>query len=233
MPGNVPTMSVPYPHPMFVTGSFLPTDVANLVAWYKFNTGITITGAGVSQWDDQSGNGRHLLQGTDADRPSESGGVITFDGVRELLKVTAFTLNQPETIYILFKSVTDTLADRIFDGNSTNAGMMDQDAGPSLNAYAGGFIGKNLDYTGSGTYLVATCQFNGAASKLQVNSGTPVTGNGGASNMGGFQLGGTGTNQFSNISVLEVVITDTTADDATAIATMETYLQGVLTASGL
>ncbi len=38
-------------------------------AWFRANTGITVTGLGVSQWDDQSGNARHLLQGTDANRP--------------------------------------------------------------------------------------------------------------------------------------------------------------------
>lgn len=43
---------------------------SNLAAWYRGDvTGVVVTGSGVSQWTDQSGNGRHVLQGTDAARP--------------------------------------------------------------------------------------------------------------------------------------------------------------------
>lgn len=38
-------------------------------AWFRADTGVTVTGQGVSTWADQSGNGRDLLQGTDASRP--------------------------------------------------------------------------------------------------------------------------------------------------------------------
>ena len=63
-----------------VGAPFAPDDLDNLVAWYQFNIGITVTGAGVSTWADQSGNGNDLLQSTDADRPShESDGTILFE----------------------------------------------------------------------------------------------------------------------------------------------------------
>ncbi len=50
---------------------FGPNFVLGLspAAWFRAGTGITVTGSGVSQWDDQSGNARHLKQGTDANRP--------------------------------------------------------------------------------------------------------------------------------------------------------------------
>lgn len=38
-------------------------------AWFRADTGVTVTGQGVSTLADQSGNGRDLLQGTDASRP--------------------------------------------------------------------------------------------------------------------------------------------------------------------
>lgn len=43
----------------------------NPAAWFMASRGVTVTGSGVSQWDDQSGNARHLKQGTDANRPSK------------------------------------------------------------------------------------------------------------------------------------------------------------------
>ena len=39
-------------------------------AWYKAESGITLNGSNVSQWDDQSGNGRHLVQATSARQPA-------------------------------------------------------------------------------------------------------------------------------------------------------------------
>lgn len=48
---------------------FTPNMLPNLELWCRHNSGITVTGAGVSQWDDASGNGNHLLQGTDTNRP--------------------------------------------------------------------------------------------------------------------------------------------------------------------
>ena len=58
------------------------SSINSLVAWYRLNSGITIAGQGVSQWDDASGNGNHLLQATDANRPlpGSLGSEIVTDG---------------------------------------------------------------------------------------------------------------------------------------------------------
>jgi lysophospholipase L1-like esterase len=48
----------------------MPLPTTNLLARYVGGTGITITGAGVSAWADQSGNGHHATQTTDANRPT-------------------------------------------------------------------------------------------------------------------------------------------------------------------
>jgi VCBS repeat-containing protein len=56
-----------------VEASWTPASLGSaLVAWYVADTGVTEAGTGVSQWNDQSGNGFHLTQGTDAVRPSFS-----------------------------------------------------------------------------------------------------------------------------------------------------------------
>lgn len=188
---------------------FLPSDLENLVLWTRFNQGITVTGAGVAVWADQSGEGNDLLQGTDTNRPSEeSDGSILFDGVDNFLKTNAFTLNQPETVYLLARQITWASGDRVFDGNDTNLMTLFQTGvTPEIEPYAGSFMGKNSDWT-LDTYMPVGVVYNGASSLSQVADNTPVTGNVGAGNAGGFTLGarGDGLGTFSNIQVKEVII---------------------------
>lgn len=68
--------------------AFSPSDLAGLKAWYDASDAATITSSGgaVSQWNDKSGNGLHLSQGTAANRPTtgsatrNSLNVLSFDG---------------------------------------------------------------------------------------------------------------------------------------------------------
>lgn len=59
--------------PLFTTGlysnAWLPKTVIGNKLWLHSDFGITITGLGVSTWADQSGNGNHATQATDAKRP--------------------------------------------------------------------------------------------------------------------------------------------------------------------
>lgn len=211
------------------TFGFLPSELANLELWTRFNQGITVTGSGVSQWDDQSGNGNHLKQGTDADRPSkELDGSILFDGVDHFLRADAFTFEQPETIYILCKLITWTAFDRLFDGSTSNAGSIQQaTATPQLRLSAGLVIGNvslALD-----TYGVLTGVFNGASSVLQLNNDAPVTGNVGTNDLSGFTLGASGDASpvsATNMQVKEV-IGFSAAHDAATRAKVISYLSGV------
>lgn len=189
----------------------------NPAAWFRFNTGITVTGAGVSAWADQSGNARDLLQGTDAARPpKQADGSILFDGVAQFLKCGSFTLNQPETVYLLFKQVAWTLNARISDGNANGTGSIDQSpATPQLVINAGSAVATNGNLA-VGAYGVAAAVFNGASSSLRINNTAETTGNAGAANMSGFTVGGAASGvAFSNIQVKEVVLFAAAHDAAT------------------
>jgi hypothetical protein len=204
----------------------LPSQQANLELWYRYNFGISAP-AGVDQWDDQSGNDRHLKQATSAIRPSkEADGSILFDGIDNFLKTDAFTSNQPTTIYLLGKHVTWTGSDRFFDGNTINTGVLQQfGTTPQLRLFAGaayGSISPTLD-----TYVVISVVFNGASSVLQLNNDAPVLGNAGANNMGGFTLGASGgATDFGNIQAKEL-IKFSAAHDAATRSTNINYLAGV------
>lgn len=69
--------------------SWSPLSLPNLVAWWDASDPATITAAGgaVSQWNDKSGNGNHVAQGTAGSEPTTGTRVINgrnaldFDGV--------------------------------------------------------------------------------------------------------------------------------------------------------
>lgn len=214
---------------------FSARDIYGLapVAWFQFNTGITVA-TGVSQWNDQSGNGRHLLQATGASQPAkQADGSILFDGTDDSLKCTGFTFNQPETIYMLFKQVSWTTNDNFFDGNADATGVLRQTSGgvsPNIEAFAGTVFGTT-SHAGPaiGTYGICIVIFNGASSLLQTNNAAPDTGAGGANNMGGFTLGTRGTAAgWANIQVKEVILF-AAAHDAATRARVIAYLQSVNT----
>jgi hypothetical protein len=201
----------PYQVPRFNTlrGGFGPAQILQLgpVAWFRFNSAITVA-TGVSNWGDQSGNGNALKQATASFQPILQGdGSILFDGVTQALKCAPFAFKQPESIYLLFRQVTWTVNHYVFDGDASNSGRVIQSAvTPALTANAGVSLAADAELAVN-TYGVLTVVFNGAASSMQVNFGTLVTGAGGALDMAGFTLGSSGGGGlFSNIQVKEVIL---------------------------
>ena len=194
-------------------------DDTNTVLWVDYQTNITKDGSDlVSVWGDKSGNGNDLLQAVGTNQPLQTADGILFDGVDNFMKAVAFTLVQPEIIYIVFKPVSWGVNRTIFDGNSSLSGALFQGGStPELKMYAGSVSPVNANAT-IGTYHIARVLFNGASSKMIINETTPLTGNFGASNMGGFNLGQRGSgSSFSNIEVKEVIIrkiADTSPNEA-------------------
>ena len=187
-------------------------------AWYRNATGVTESGGFASQWDDYSGNGRHLVQGVGTNQPAYSAGVLTFDGADNFMDAASWSMVQPETIYIVFQQISWAAADRIFDGPITqNTGTLYQDTStPSLNLWAGAAIGVNANLA-VGSYGIVCVVINNASSSTRVNNTTKVSGIAGANDMGGFRLariGSTGPN-YGNIAVKEIVIFAAAHDDTT------------------
>lgn len=179
-------------------------------AWFRFNRGITQAGGFASQWDDQSGNARHLKQPTGTNQPAVNpDGSLLFDGVDNFMKCDAFTLVQPETIYLLMKQVTWTINDRFCDGDTAVPASMlvyQSTSTPNITMFAGSATADNANL-GINTYAAICAVFNGASSVLRVGNTTEVTGNAGASNGGGFTLGAqSNPGAYSNIEVKEAII---------------------------
>jgi len=196
------------------------------VAHYLATTGVTVA-TGVSQWDDQSGNGNHLVQATAAKQPLYTTDglarpIITFDGVDDSLS-KAFTLSQPYTVYAVLTQEAWAAGRYIFSGVTFNAAVIQSATTPDIKAFAG-VVGGAVSDLVVGTPNVMSVVFNGASSLLQVRQGTPWTGDAGAYNPGGLTVGAAvyGTSP-SNISAYEFRVYDT-AHDAATLASIQSEL---------
>ncbi len=194
----------------------------NTVAWYIADDLSTITKDGanlVSRWNDKLASGHDLIQLVGINQPLwVSPDSILFDGVNDYLKTAAFVYDQPAMVYMIFRQITWTLNDYIFDGNTDISMQLRQSAltpnmRPRVNA-------TTLAGTGSalGVYQIIRVLYNGATSKFILNGGVPVAGALDNVSPGGFVLGtkataGTG---YSNVQVKEIIlrkIADTAANE--------------------
>ncbi len=92
-------------------GGFAPDRIADLTLWLDAADTATITQAGgmVSAWQDKSGSGNDVVQGTPGSEPitglNTMGGrnVITFDGANDFLDKVSFAGNTNMTLFIVAK----------------------------------------------------------------------------------------------------------------------------------
>jgi len=114
----------------FVGGEFSLDGLNGLVAWYKFDTGQTITESDtVSAWDNAQGTaGLDLQQVTAAKQPAYSAGKVTFDETDDFMRTTSIDntlLTDNFTIFAAIKThstatANQTLWSGSLDGNGKN-----------------------------------------------------------------------------------------------------------------
>jgi hypothetical protein len=107
------------------SAGWIPSDLANIVAWYDASDTSTITesSGAVSQWDDKSGNANHISQSTGSLQPAtnlntfNSKNVINFDGDA----LAASSNLASNTLTIAFVSSISNANERIIDLRGTGA----------------------------------------------------------------------------------------------------------------
>lgn len=105
-----------------------PLEILNCSMWFDASQGITQSGGLVSQWDDSSGNGRHITQASDPLKPTYNaanaafGGKPTVDwlnaGAGTRLDAAAVTLTQPNTVLACCSLTPGTSNIALFDNQS-------------------------------------------------------------------------------------------------------------------
>ena len=190
-------------------GGIIPTDLANLEAWYRFNVGITSDAQGVSQWDDQSGNANHLLQATDTNKPSEeSDGSILFDGVDNYLQTGSLTSTTNYSAYCLFNQVTSTGDDGVLDFSATgNPGIFQGPSNGDLHSFST-TTGADNSELAVGVYGVVSLIVIGTRFSLRINNGSATEDTLTSNAVSELTLGvrTDASTQFGNIQVKEVVV---------------------------
>jgi len=181
-----------------------PPVTSGLELWYEANTEQYADGQPVTIWQDKSGNGRNLSAFDAGAAPVIHRGAVNgraaieFDGSHSLLKTynSTFTILQPTTFFIVYKSLDSNTSARAFVFDSRNSGSR-QIFGRSGAGNA--VMYGNLELVAPGiTYPFANFQvwsgsFDGATSTLYQNGALEASGNAGASSLNGFTLGGLST----------------------------------------
>lgn len=223
--------------------SFSPSSISGLLAWWKSDAGVlNPSDAGASHsdlvktWEDQSGNGRSLQQGTGSNRPTLDAAtfskpVISFNEARPDFLIT--TTTQPAdtpafTIFLIWAPRTGINANAIvFNGSQSGLGPIFLD-GTGTDTF---YLNSGSSVLGSAytldTFSYSSLIFNGASSKHfknGVQQGT--TANPGARNLAGFCLGSyiTGSDP-SHMYVSECIIFNSELAGAD-LTNMHTYLAG-------
>jgi len=181
-----------------------PPVTGGLELWYEAGTEQYADGSPVATWQDKSGNGRNLTAFDPGAAPvyhsSAVNGraAIEFDGVRSLLKTynSTFTLPQPTTFFIVYRSLDPDTATRAFVFDSRDSGQR-QIFGRGSAGHA--LIYGNLDVIAPGinypysSFQVWSGTFHGGASSLYQSGAALATGNAGGASLTGFTLGGLST----------------------------------------
>lgn len=197
----------------------------NTVGWYiaaaenlTYNPGDST----ISAWDDESASNNDLAQSGEALQPIWSDPVVYFAGTDLMQK--AFTLAQPEYIYIVFSYASWDAGEGIIDGQTLNTAFLRSEINVDDNeirVYAGSGYSSQIDIFAQDAFGLVRIFLNGASSYLKVNDGTVSTsGNWGSAAMDGFTVGARANGSSpSNISVKEIIIRKAvdSAEDETLI----------------
>jgi hypothetical protein len=239
--------------PQGTTGPQGPTGPAGppvLRLWYKSDTGVTTDGSGnVSQWNDQSGNGNHLVQATVTSRPPlvsgqiggkpcvhfsqhfNIGGGNWVPRARFMRAQSAFTSNLPCTIFLVYRAPAFVSDDIAVGGIAVNCtvGSTAMWAGPppgdptKFQAYNGAINPLSVN-AAVNTWHYAAIRFKSNSTIIRIDGVQVALGNSGALPASTFEL----ATPWSNVAgfsgdIAEVRFYSGTADFTTVENAIKTY----------
>lgn len=142
---------------------FSPIDINNLYAWYDSSDASSITKDGsnlVSQWNDVSGNGKHVTATTTA-RPTDTANGIDFDGTAN------FMASATASDWTFLHSGTGSTVFVVMETGSANPGVSMSMLGTSNTATAGVIYYAEDSAVNDGTRMF---NYNGSALVLNYSN---------------------------------------------------------------
>jgi hypothetical protein len=159
-------------------GPFSPDQISNLWAWWDAadTATITATGSNVTQWDDKSGNARHMTNGTTSPltgtRTQNSLNVVDFTGGWMTLGANV-GIPDPVTMFVVY--VQDSTPGSPFirsivyaSGSGGEAGLRTVSTVPQLVQQVGGTVVLTGSAISNGTWTMLSARSSpgGAGSTL-------------------------------------------------------------------
>jgi len=171
-----------------------PLDVVSLQVWYDASdiSSITQSGGFASQWNDKSGNGRHLVQNTEGKKPSYGVRYINglhalefhLAGVDMMATSATFTAINSSAYSIFAIVIYDTVPGYFVGTNQETSGAGLHTGYRSSTQYTLDHYFYGVDYTVtpiSGTPTIFNTQFDNVGSNIRIN-GTSIGNSGGFPN---------------------------------------------------
>ena len=180
------------PNPPFTTG---------LQLWYEADTTSYADGQAVTTWADKAGAARDLTSSGTSDAPImrrnavNGRAAIEFDGVQSLMKTygSTFTFAQPDTFFVVYRSLDADTSSRAFVFDSTDATNR-QVFGKSNTSTSRLYANIDLDLGGIAypfsDFQIWSGNINGTSSALFQNGVQVGSGNAGGASLTGFTVGG-------------------------------------------
>jgi hypothetical protein len=214
-----------------------PSDEAGYFAHYEADQGLyqaaggdaaTTHGSVVGQWQDLSGNGKHLAQGDNDKRPTLDlttyAGYpnVKFDGSNDYIEVTGISRSLPTTVFVVAESTYASANEIILIVNDGGTCLMFRpqsgESADNLSAAApGGSWPDN-------TRKIATLRSKADALGIRIDSGEEVTAASTPTAGNRVNLGGRPTQLYCACRIYAVLIYN--ADlDASAQARVRKYLK--------
>jgi hypothetical protein len=176
-----------------------PFNLANTALWAEAQFLTYADSAKVKKWRERSGNGRHLAQSDPSRQPlfieSQINGkpCVRFNGSTTWLLTGAFSYSQAICVSLVMKRYNNAFK-YIYSSidSATGISLFQGDGASSdeIAMYAGSGSGDPKGAIDSGSWYLATMEYNGSSSKIYEN-GVQVgsTGNPGSGNGNGLILG--------------------------------------------
>lgn len=173
---------------------------------------------------DKSGNGNHVIQATEANRPlyKTSGGLhwLEFDGSNDFLS-DAYALAQPNDYVHALRRISTATNVNLIGGPSAGAVTWVNGSDDLLLGSGANFVIAS-PAPANGTDFVVSARFNGASSRGAVDNGSYTTGDAGGSAASGMQIAASEGAAVSAIRFYGLVQKSAFTDGE--IASLRTYL---------
>jgi hypothetical protein len=201
-------------------GGSQPPVATGLQLWFDASTVPGGDGTAVTRWPDGSGNGRDLT----AFDPSQAAALrlnavngkpaLEFNGSNSLFKTygSTFTIAQPDTFFIVYKSLDTTPGVAVFDSMSSSARQLlgVGSANNQTEMYADIVLQATSTYPFP-NYQIWGGTYNGTSSSLWRNGAQVAAGSAGNAALSGFTVGALSTSaqygySYSHSLIAEILV---------------------------